>query len=109
MVPEDPKSPVHWYVLSTFVDSLQGFYKNGTDPGTRDCRWFVSLFFIIRLLLLIEAALTLGTSFFVFSAMILTILIILMIVIQPYKEDRSHYSIINTIFIIILAIGSSCI
>ncbi len=101
--------PVRWYVLHTFVDSLQGFYKNGTEPGTRDCRWFASVFFIIRLFLLIESALTLGMSFFVFGAMTLTILIILMIVIQPYKEDRSHYSIINTMFIIILAIGSSCI
>ncbi len=101
--------PVRWYVLHTFVDSLQGFYKNGTEPGTRDCRWFASVFFIIRLFLLIEYALTLGPSFFVFLAMILTIAIILMIVIQPYKEDRSHYSIVNTMFIIILAISSSCI
>ncbi len=101
--------PVRWYVLHTFVDSLQGFYKNGTEPGTRDCRWFASVFFFIRLFLLIEGALTLGTSFFVSLAMILTIAVILMIVIQPYKVDRSHYSIINTMFIIILAISSSCI
>ncbi len=101
--------PVRWYVLHTFVDSFQGFYKNGTEPGTRDCRWFVSVFFIIRLFLLIEAAFTLGASFFVFAAMTLTILIILMIVIQPYKENRSHYSIINTMFIIILAITFSSI
>ncbi len=99
--------PVRWYVLHTFVDSLQGFYKNGTEPGTRDCRWFVSVFFIIRFLFFIEYALTLGTLFSVFSAMILTILIILMIVIQPYKEDRSHYSIINTMFVIAFAIASS--
>ncbi len=26
--------PVRWYVLHTFVDSLQGFYKNGIEPGT---------------------------------------------------------------------------
>ncbi len=32
-----------------------------------------------------------------------------MIVIQPFKEDRSHYSIINTMFIIILAIALSCL
>ncbi len=81
MVPKDLNLfPVRWYVLHTFVDSLQGFYKNGTEPGTRDCRWFASVFFIIRLFLLIEAALTLGMPYFVFGAIILTILIILMIV-----------------------------
>ncbi len=56
--------PVRWYVLHTFVDSFQGFYKNGTEPGTRDCRWFVSVFFIIRLLFFIEAALTRFTLYF---------------------------------------------
>ena len=39
--------------------------------------------------------------------MTLTILIILMIVIQPFKEDKSHHSIINTMFIIVFAIASS--
>jgi hypothetical protein len=31
--------PVRWYILHTFVDSFQGCYKDGTEPGTRDCRW----------------------------------------------------------------------
>ena len=44
--------PVHWYILHTFVDSLQGFYKNGTEPDTHDCRWVSSVFFIIRFALL---------------------------------------------------------
>ena len=46
-------------------------------------------------------------NYFVFAAMILTISIILMMVIQPYKGNISHYSIINTMFTIILAIVSS--
>ena len=64
--------PVRWYVLHTFVDSFQGFYKNGIEPDTRDCRWFASVFFIIRLALLVGA---------------LT------------KENKSHYSIINAVAI----------
>ncbi len=96
--------PVRWYVLHTFVDSLQGCYKNGTEPGTRDCRWFASVFFIIRLLLMLIGALTFTMSYFAFGAMILTILTILILIVQPFKEDKSHYSIINAIFIIILAL-----
>ncbi len=96
--------PIRWYVLHTFVDSLQGCYKNGTEPGTRDCRWFASVFFIIRPLLMLVGALTFTMSYFAFGAMILTILTILIIMVQPFKEDKSHYSITNAIFIIVLAL-----
>ena len=43
--------PVRWYILHTFVDSFQGCYKDGTEPGTRDYRWCASMFFIARYLL----------------------------------------------------------
>ena len=32
--------PFRWYILHTFVDSFQGWYKDGTEPGTRDYRYF---------------------------------------------------------------------
>ena len=31
---------VRWYILHTFMDAFQGCYKDGTEPGTRDCQWF---------------------------------------------------------------------
>ncbi len=96
--------PVRWYVLHTFVDSFQGFYKNGTEQGSRDCRWFASLFFIVRLSLMLVGAVTLSMSYFVFGAIILTIFILLIIVIQPFKEDKGNYSTINATFIIILCL-----
>ena len=45
--------PVRWYILHTFMDAFQGNYKNGTQPGTRDCRWFSSLYFICYFLIII--------------------------------------------------------
>ena len=30
--------------LHTFVDSFAGCYNDGTEPGTRDCRYFAALF-----------------------------------------------------------------
>ena len=38
--------PIRWHILHTFVDSYQGCYKDGTEPGTRDCRGFASLLFL---------------------------------------------------------------
>ena len=32
--------PINWHFLHAFVDSFQGSYKDGTEPGTFDCRWF---------------------------------------------------------------------
>ena len=57
--------PVHWHVLHTFMDSFQGCYKDGTEPGTQDCRWFVS-FFIVRCILFI------ASTYFPIASIVLT-------------------------------------
>ena len=35
--------------LHTFVDSFAGCYKDGTEPGTRDCRYFAALYLLVLL------------------------------------------------------------
>ena len=32
--------PLNWLFLRAFIDSFQGCYKDGTEPGTFDCRWW---------------------------------------------------------------------
>ena len=39
--------------LHTFIDSFAGCYKDGTEPGTRDCRYFAALFLLLRIILYI--------------------------------------------------------
>ena len=41
--------PLRWHFLHAFVDSFQGCYKDGTEPGTVDCRWFAQLGLFFRL------------------------------------------------------------
>ena len=41
--------PMRWHFLHAFVDSFQGCYKDGTEPGAVDCRWFAQLGLFIRL------------------------------------------------------------
>ena len=55
--------PVRWHVLHTFMDSFQGCYKDGTEPGTRDCRWFASVFFIVRSAGFVVAIFDTGSSY----------------------------------------------
>lgn len=37
-----------WHLLNNFMDTFQGWYKDGTE-GTRDYRWVSSLYFILRI------------------------------------------------------------
>ena len=71
--------PFRWYILHTFMDTFQGCYKDGTEPGTRDCRWFASIYFVLRFLLLMIGVSTLNPMFSLFAAMLLALAAILFI------------------------------
>ena len=43
--------PIQWHFLHAFVDSFQGSYKDGTEPGTYDCCWIAQFGLYIRLAL----------------------------------------------------------
>ena len=96
--------PFRWYILHTFMDSFYGCYKDGTQPGTRDCRWFASLFFLIRVCIYFIAALAPNVMFFPYTAMLLILFSILLFNVQPYKTAVGHYSTFNVIFILLLAL-----
>ena len=54
---------LNWHFLHAFVNSFQGCYKDGTEPGTFDCRWFAVLLLLIRLALFILFSMTLSIIF----------------------------------------------
>ena len=97
--------PFRWYILHTFVDSFQGCYKDGTTEMTRDCRWFASLFFLLRLFLFILSAFISTLVFFAISALAVVLLLILLVSFQPFKENVRHYFVINAGFLLLVAIG----
>jgi len=42
--------PQRWQIaLHYFVDSFQGCYRDGTEPKSKDCRWFSVVPFVLRL------------------------------------------------------------
>ena len=91
--------PGRWYILHTFMDAFQGCYKNGTQSGTRDCRWFSSAHFICCFLLSIQYAFTFNIISLVIGALILMIFAILIMTVKPYKPSLNHLNFINTLFI----------
>ena len=97
--------PIRWYVLHTFVDSFQGAYTDGTEPGTRDCRWFASLIFIARYLMMLIGILTFNSVYFPLATMVLTIVVILLVKFQPFKQSMSHLTHITIMFTTFLALS----
>ena len=94
--------PFNWYFLHAFVDLFQGCYKDGTEPGTFDCRWFSAITLIVRSLLLIAYITTLSVMSFVYILIILILFLIIMINVQPFKLNI-RYPSTDPIFLILLS------
>ena len=91
-----------WYTLRTFVDNFQGCYKDGTQ-GTRDCRYFAGLYFILRVAVLLSHTLLMPSyllSWMVPGVIIIAVALCL-IVFRPYKEDK--FNTIDSILLILFA------
>ena len=97
--------PVRWYILHTFVDSFQGCYKDGTEPGTGDYRWCASILFGLRCLLLLIAILTLNATYFPIATIVLVIVAMLFVALQPFKEKKRKMTQFQIVFILLLAMG----
>ena len=94
--------PINWHFLHTYVDSFQGSYKDGTEPGTLDCRWFSVIMLLLLPVLLIIHCLTFSFMFFAYGLVTMLILVIAMVNIQPLKMEDSQYPLVDLIFTILL-------
>ena len=98
--------PTRWHTLHTFVDSCYGCYKDGTQPGTRDCRWCASTFFIIRLGQHLVYFIPSKLMYNIVATIILVLLITLIATLHPFKTSVFHYNAINIIFLQLLLLLS---
>lgn len=98
-----------WYILHTFVDAFYGCYKDGTEPNSRDCRWFAPLFFLCRIFILSIANYFLNITYYTIVLMFLVPYIILLIVIKPFKECKKHLLKANLVFMLLLALWHASI
>ena len=96
--------PVNWYFLRVFVDAYQGGYKDGTQPGTFDCRWFSAVVVFSRPLMFTMYGATLSSTYYVYATILLVILLIAMINIQPFKKIAVRYPSTDPIFLILFCL-----
>ena len=91
-------------VLHTFVDSFAGCYKDGTEPGIRDCRYFAALSLLTRILFYISYDIIKMKYFYGVSGIIATILMLLHALLQPYKEQYKVYNKVTTAMIALMVV-----
>ena len=95
---------IQWHFLHAFVDSFQGCYKDGTESGTYDLRFFSAYGLVLRFGICIIFVLTLTSMYFVYALLMIVVAIILLINFQPYKSSVSHYTTIDITFLILLSL-----
>ena len=101
--------PRRWQLaLHVFVDSFQGCYKDGTEPGTRDCRWFPAVPFIVRFIIFSVYGAVILSSFLAYCIVILVFTAALTIIEDPYKPQFKHYSNHLIVFILFMACTVTC-
>ena len=93
------------HALEVFVSAFQGHYKDGIEPGTRDCRWFAAVYFLGRIVIFY---LIFGYSedvmCYSLSGITLVFWGILIIALQPYKLRK-----INTYHAsVVLYVAATC-
>ena len=84
------------------MDAFQGVYKDGTEPGTRDCRWFAAIFFLVRVMGFVVYAFAHNIICLYIVAVGLLLLVLLIVNVQPFKAPVAHYSKINATFFSLL-------
>ena len=90
--------PFNWHFLHAFVDSFQGCYKDGTEPGTFDRRWFAAVTLLFCPLFYIIFGITLSIMYFIYALILLLIFMIAIINIQPFKKASVHYPSTDPIY-----------
>ena len=90
-----------WPALRLCLDSYQGYYKDGTE-GTRDCRFFSGLYLLIRITLFVVYALF-KEEFYNIAPSFLLCLIMLIVLIQPFKKQFGVYNSVHALLILNLS------
>jgi hypothetical protein len=112
--------PVKWFqkclnlckinkiALHTFVDSFAGCYKDGTEPGTRDCRYFAALSFLLRFANCVSVFSTFDGYYLVIFPIILVCFSTLFISAQPYRSKFSQHNVTTMVFLMISIVLCCC-
>ena len=96
--------PFDWHFLRASVDSFHGCYKDGTETGTFDCRWFSAFMLLSRPLFFAVFGSTLSAMYFIYAVVFLIIMLVAIINVEPFKEVAIRHLSTELTFISLLSI-----
>ena len=97
--------PGRWLIfIRTFMDAFQGCYKDGTEPGTRDCRWFSSVYFLSHFWLFVLNSFIPNTVSFIIVTIVLFNLSLFIMLVQPFKSSLARYNLLAAVFILLFVL-----
>jgi hypothetical protein len=88
-------------VLRTYMDVLQGHYKNGTD-NTRDFRYFSGVFLVVRIVSIIQFSLFNSYFSIITLGLCVTVLTFTVAILHP-QRCHTHY-ILDSVFLSFLSV-----
>ena len=89
-------------LIHELANITQGYFKNGTTPGTRDCRWFAGVYLLLRIIFI-----AIGSQAYhlIVYQMVFIITLAIILGLRPYKKDRYNY--FDAFLLLVLAMGTS--
>ena len=92
------------FVLQSFAECFYGYYKDGTEPGTRDIRWFPAIAFLFRIIFIFAFfGISKNIMCYSFLTIFTTVVAIIIIICKPYKLPYARYNTIDAMLCLILA------
>ena len=94
--------------IDEFVYSFHQYYKDRSD-GSMDCRWFAAFYLLMRLGFYVLFAMTVSGYFYSLAVIFTIVCVVVMIVVQPYKKEYENFNILDTVVVLVLALGLASI
>ena len=97
------------HALQVFVDTFQGHYKDGTEPGTRDCRWFAAVYFILRIVIsYVLFGISEDSMCYSLTGIGLLLFGTLLVILKPYRSRKVNtYHTVITLYLAITTLTIS--
>lgn len=84
--------------LQAFMDAFQGCYKDGTKPGTCNCRFVAALNLFMRVGLYLSYSIVLGHHSFLFTISLSLVYTVFIAILRPYKSQYAAQNVIEPLF-----------
>ena len=102
------KCKLHNTTLISFVHTFQQYYKDGRN-GSMDCSRFGGFYFVVRIGMFLIYAFTLNDISYLCFAGFAILLVIFVLVIQPYKKDYLFFNTSNVLVILMKALSMASV